>query len=55
MMNTYKINYEQLRQQPEIAEMLSALQRGLEKFGIDFYLVGAVVFIKLHRGALQAI
>lgn len=42
MMNTYKINYEQLRQQPEIAEMLSALQRGLEKFGIDFYLVGAV-------------
>jgi predicted nucleotidyltransferase len=42
MMNTYKINYEQLRQQPEISEMLSALQRGLEKFGIDFYLVGAV-------------
>jgi hypothetical protein len=41
-MNSYKINYEQLRQQPEIAEMLSALQRGLEKFGIDFYLVGAV-------------
>lgn len=41
-MSTYKINYEQLRQQPEITEMLSALQRGLELFGIDFYLVGAV-------------
>lgn len=41
-MSSYKINYEQLRQQPEITEMLSALQRGLEKFGIDFYLVGAV-------------
>ena len=41
-MNSYKINYEQLRQQPEIKEMLSALQRGLQKFGIDFYLVGAV-------------
>ena len=41
-MNSYKINYEQLRQEPEIKEMLSALQRGLQKFGIDFYLVGAV-------------
>lgn len=41
-MNSYKINYKQLRQNPEITEMLSALERGLEKFGIDFYLVGAV-------------
>ncbi|NCU04695.1 MAG: hypothetical protein GXC73_11980 [Chitinophagaceae bacterium] len=41
-MSSYKINYEQLRQQPEITEMLFALERGLEKFGIDFYLVGAV-------------
>ena len=42
MMNTYKINLEQLRLQPEVAEMLSALQRGLTKFKIDFYLIGAV-------------
>lgn len=41
-MSSYKINYEQLRQQPEITEMLSALERGFEKFGIDFYLLGAV-------------
>jgi predicted nucleotidyltransferase len=41
-MSSYKINYEQLRQQPEITEMLSALERGFEIFGIDFYLVGAV-------------
>jgi len=41
-MNSYKINYKQLRQNPEIEEMLSSLERGLEKFGIDFYLVGAV-------------
>ena len=41
-MNSYKINYKQIRQNPEIAEMLSALERGLEKFGVDFYLVGAV-------------
>ena len=40
-MPTYKINYNQLSQQPGITEMLYALQRGLEKFGIDFYLVGA--------------
>lgn len=41
-MSSYKINYEQLRQTPEIGEMLSALERGLEKFGLDYYLVGAV-------------
>ena len=41
-MSSYKINYKQFRQQPEISEMLSALERGFEKFGIDFYLVGAV-------------
>jgi predicted nucleotidyltransferase len=41
-MSFYKINYDQLRQQPEITEMLSALERGFEKFGIDYYLVGAV-------------
>ena len=41
-MSTYKLNYEQLRQQPEITNMISALERGFEKFGIDFYLVGAV-------------
>ena len=42
-MNSYKINYEQLRQQPEITALLSALERGFKVFGIDFYLVGAVV------------
>ena len=42
MMNTYKLNIEQLRLQPEVAEMLTALQRGLTKFKIDFYLIGAV-------------
>ncbi len=41
-MSSYKINYEQLRQQPEITVMLAALERGFEEFGIDFYLIGAV-------------
>lgn len=41
-MSTYKINFKQLRQQPQLSEMLSALERGLNKFDIDFYLVGAV-------------
>ncbi len=41
-MSTYKINFKQLRQQPELSEMLTALERGLNKFDIDFYLVGAV-------------
>jgi predicted nucleotidyltransferase len=41
-MRSYKINFEQLRQRPEISGMLAALERGFEKFGIDFYLVGAV-------------
>jgi len=41
-MSFYKINYEQFRQQPEITEMLAALERGFEKFDVDFYLIGAV-------------
>ena len=42
MMNSYKINFKQIRQNPEIIEMLSALERGFKKFDVDFYLVGAV-------------
>jgi predicted nucleotidyltransferase len=49
-MNSYKINYEQLRQQPEITAMLSALERGFKIFGIDFYLVGAVARDVWMRG-----
>ncbi|WP_348811293.1 hypothetical protein [Flavobacterium maritimum] len=41
-MNTYKISFKQLRQQPHISEMLTALEKGLNKYKIDFYLVGAV-------------
>jgi len=42
MMNTYKINYEHLRQQPGMSAVLAALEKGFTKFGIDFYLIGAV-------------
>lgn len=41
-MSTYKINFKQLRQEPHIYEVLYALERGLNKYNIDFYLVGAV-------------
>jgi len=41
-MNIYKISFKKLRQQPEVSEMLIALERGLSKYDIDFYLVGAV-------------
>lgn len=41
-MPSYKINFDQLRQHPEVTEMLSALEKGFQKFGIDFYLAGAV-------------
>ena len=41
-MSPYKINFKQLHQQSQLSEMLSALERGLKKFEIDFYLFGAV-------------
>lgn len=41
-MRTYKVNFEQIRQNPKITNLLQALERGFEKFGIDFYLIGAV-------------
>jgi len=49
-MSSYKINYKQLRQEPEITEMLSALERGFEKFNVDFYLVGAIARDVWMRG-----
>jgi predicted nucleotidyltransferase len=42
MKNTYKISFEQIRLKHHIGGMLEALERGIRKFGIDFYLVGAV-------------
>ena len=39
-MNTYNISFNQLQQQPYILEMLTALEKGLTKYNIDFYLVG---------------
>ncbi len=41
-MSSYKISFEQIRQSPELSQMLGSLERGLERFGIDYYLVGAV-------------
>jgi predicted nucleotidyltransferase len=41
-MNSYKISFEQIRQDQELSDMLVALERGLKKFNIDYYLVGAV-------------
>lgn len=41
-MSTYKLNFEQIRQDEKMDSLLQALERGFEKFGIDFYLVGAV-------------
>lgn len=42
MMSSFKIKYEQLRQNPEISKVLAALERGFDQFKIDYYLVGAV-------------
>ncbi|SRR5258708_10614741 len=41
-MPTYRINFEQIRQQPALAHLLDALEKAFAHFGIDFYLVGAV-------------
>lgn len=38
----YKTNFKELRQVADLSPMLTALEKGFEKFGIDFYLVGAV-------------
>lgn len=42
MTNIYKISFDQIRQHKELGNLLSALERGLTRFGIDYYLVGAV-------------
>lgn len=40
-MSIYKLTYERLRYDPFIGSMFAALESAFEKFGIDFYLVGA--------------
>lgn len=42
MSNSYKTNFNRLRLDPGFGEILSALEKGFSKFGIDYYLVGAV-------------
>ncbi|HSZ35401.1 MAG TPA: hypothetical protein VK772_18950 [Puia sp.] len=41
-MTYYKTSFEQIRQNPALSIMLQALERGLQKFNIDYYLIGAV-------------
>jgi predicted nucleotidyltransferase len=41
-MSSYKIDYRQIRLDPQIADMLDAIGYALEQFAIDYYLVGAV-------------
>jgi predicted nucleotidyltransferase len=41
-MSTYRINFDQIRQHASLGDLLGALENGLSKFGIDYYLVGAV-------------
>jgi len=41
-MSTYKLHFKQIRQDEKLGTLLESLERGFEKFGIDFYLVGAV-------------
>jgi predicted nucleotidyltransferase len=51
-MNTYRIDFRKLRQDPSLSQMLGALERGFKQFEIDFYLVGAVardIHIGYHK------
>jgi len=55
-MSTYRLSYDQLRQSPAIGDMLSALERGFNKFSVDFYLVGALardVWMGIHNMAAR--
>lgn len=42
MMSSYKVSFDQIRQKESMGDMLKALETGLGKYGIDYYLVGAV-------------
>jgi predicted nucleotidyltransferase len=41
-MTTYRIYHRQIRQAPTLTAMLQSLERGFMKFGVDYYLIGAV-------------
>lgn len=42
MSDIYNIDFYSLRLDPGFGEMFTALERGFTRFGIDYYLVGAV-------------
>jgi predicted nucleotidyltransferase len=42
MSDILKIQFDKIRQDNKYKELMDALERGFEKFGIDFYLVGAL-------------
>jgi predicted nucleotidyltransferase len=41
-MDSYPVHFDQIGQGKELGDMLQALERGFQKFSIDYYLVGAV-------------
>jgi predicted nucleotidyltransferase len=49
-MSYYVTNFNKIRQEKSIAIILEALERGFEKFGIDYYLVGALARDVWMRG-----
>ena len=49
-MGYYAIKFEQIRQEKSMADLLDALVRGFKKFGINYYLVGALARDVWMRG-----
>lgn len=49
-MSYYITDFNKIRQEKSILKILEALERGFEKFGIDYYLVGAVAREVWMRG-----
>jgi len=43
-MNTENINFKQLQELPYVSDMLFALEKGLRKYDINFYLLGAIEY-----------
>lgn len=52
-MNSHKINIKELYEQPGVFELMNALEKGLFRYGIDFYFIGTIISESVDNQSLS--
>jgi hypothetical protein len=52
-MNSHKINIKELYEEPGVFELMNALEKGLFRYGIDFYFIGTIISESVDNQSLS--